>query len=52
MLLLGSRKFATQYVNLGGIKQYLMATLPLAVIVLEFPSTLPSGNFNTGQTYW
>lgn len=24
-LLLGGRKFATQYVNLGGIKQYLMA---------------------------
>lgn len=48
-LLLGGRKFATQYVNLGGIKQYLMAIFPLAVIVLVFPSTLPSGNFNTGQ---
>lgn len=48
-LLLGGRKFATQYVNLGGIKQYLMAIFPLAVIVLVFPSALPGGNFSTGQ---
>ncbi len=39
---------ATQYVNSGGIKQYLMAIFPLAVIVLVFPSALP-GNFSTGQ---
>ena len=48
-LLLGGRKFATQYVNPGGIKQYLMAIFPLAVIVLVFPSALPGGNFSTGQ---
>lgn len=49
-LLLGGRKFATQYVNLGGIKQYLMAILPLAVIVLVLPSALPGGNFSVGQS--
>jgi len=48
-LLIGGRKFATQYVNLSGIKQYLMAIFPLAVIVLVLPSALPSGNFGIGQ---
>ncbi|GAA3894053.1 MULTISPECIES: sodium-potassium/proton antiporter ChaA [Gibbsiella] len=48
-LLLGGRKFATQHVNLSGIKQYLMAIFPLAVIVLVLPSALPGGNFNTAQ---
>ncbi|ADW74063.1 MULTISPECIES: sodium-potassium/proton antiporter ChaA [Rahnella] len=48
-LLLGGRKFATQYVNLGGIKQYLMAIFPLAVIVLVLPAALPAGNFSTLQ---
>jgi Ca2+:H+ antiporter len=48
-LLLGGRKFATQHVNLIGIKQYLMAIFPLAVIVLVLPSALPGGNFSTGQ---
>lgn len=48
-LLLGGRKFATQYVNLFGIKQYLIALFPLAVIVLVFPVALPGGNFTTGQ---
>ena len=48
-LLLGGRKFATQFVNLAGIKQYLMAIVPLAVIVLVLPAALPEGNFNTGQ---
>src|SRR5476649_2007210 len=48
-LLLGGRKFATQYVNLGGIKQYLMAIFPLAVIVLVLPAALPGGNFTTTQ---
>ncbi len=43
-LLLGGRKFATQHVNLVGIKQYLMAIFPLAIIVLVLPSTLPGGN--------
>ncbi len=33
-LLLGGRKFATQYMNLFGIKQYLIALFPLAIIVL------------------
>ena len=32
-LLLGGRKFATQYMNLFGIKQYLIALFPLAIIV-------------------
>ncbi len=36
-LLLGGRKFATQYMNLFGIKQYLIALFPLAIIVLVFP---------------
>lgn len=49
-LLMGGRKFATQYVNLYGIKQYLIALFPLAVIVLVFPATLPGGNFTIGQS--
>ncbi|WP_219951294.1 sodium-potassium/proton antiporter ChaA [Dickeya zeae] len=49
-LLLGGRKFATQYVNLGGIKQYLMAIFPLAVLVLVFPAALPAGNFSVAQS--
>ncbi|POP47294.1 sodium-potassium/proton antiporter ChaA [Superficieibacter electus] len=48
-LLLGGRKFATQYVNLFGIKQYLIALFPLAIIVLVFPMALPGGNFSTAQ---
>ena len=48
-LLLGGRKFATQYMNLFGIKQYLIALFPLAVIVLVLPTALPAGNFSTGQ---
>lgn len=48
-LLLGGRKFATQFVNLAGIKQYLMAVVPLAVIVLVLPSALPEGNFSVAQ---
>lgn len=48
-LLLGGRKFATQSVNLAGIKQYLMAIVPLVVIVLVLPAALPDGNFSTGQ---
>ncbi|WP_237930629.1 sodium-potassium/proton antiporter ChaA [Buttiauxella sp. S19-1] len=48
-LLLGGNKFATQYMNLFGIKQYLIALFPLAVIVLVLPTALPEGNFSTGQ---
>lgn len=48
-LLLGGRKFATQYVNLAGVKQYLIAIFPLAMIVLVLPDALPGGNFTTGQ---
>lgn len=48
-LLLGGRKFDTQSVNLAGIKQYLMAIIPLSVMVLVFPSALPNGNFSIGQ---
>ncbi len=48
-LLLGGRKFATQYVNLAGVKQYLIAIFPLAILVLVFPDALPGGNFTTGQ---
>lgn len=48
-LLLGGRKFATQSVNLAGIKQYLMAIIPLVVIVLVLPAALPEGNFSIGQ---
>jgi Ca2+:H+ antiporter len=49
-LLLGGRKFATQHVNLVGIKQYLMAIFPLAIIVLVLPRTLPGGNFTVAQS--
>ena len=48
-LLLGGRKFATQYVNLAGVKQYLIAIFPLAILVLVFPNALPGGNFTTVQ---
>ncbi|CZQ27378.1 sodium-potassium/proton antiporter ChaA [Salmonella enterica] len=48
-LLLGGRKFATQYMNLFGIKQYLIALFPLAIIVLVFPMALPQANFSTSQ---
>lgn len=48
-LLLGGRKFATQYMNLFGIKQYLIALFPLAVIVLVFPMALPNTNFSSAQ---
>ncbi|MCE9897232.1 sodium-potassium/proton antiporter ChaA [Raoultella terrigena] len=48
-LLLGGRKFATQYMNLFGIKQYLIALFPLAIIVLVFPMALPGANFSTSQ---
>ncbi len=44
-LLLGGRKFATQYMNLFGIKQYLIALFPSAIIVLVFPMALPAANF-------
>jgi len=48
-LLLGGRKFATQYVNLAGVKQYLIAIFPLGIIVLVFPNALPGGNFTVMQ---
>ncbi|MBW7984749.1 sodium-potassium/proton antiporter ChaA [Enterobacillus tribolii] len=48
-LLLGGRKFATQFVNLAGIKQYLITLIPLAIIVLVFPFSLPGGNFTIAQ---
>ncbi|KAA9001965.1 sodium-potassium/proton antiporter ChaA [Affinibrenneria salicis] len=48
-LLLGGHKFATQHVNLMGIKQYLMALFPLSVIVLVLPTSLPDGNFSIPQ---
>ena len=48
-LLLGGRKFATQYMNLFGIKQYLIALFPLAIIVLVFPMALPAANFTTAS---
>jgi len=49
-LLLGGQKFATQYMNLFGIKQYLIALFPLAIIVLVFPMALPQGNFTVAQS--
>ncbi|MEM6159557.1 sodium-potassium/proton antiporter ChaA [Erwinia sp. P6884] len=48
-LLLGGRKFATQYVNLAGVKQYLIAIFPLGILVLVFPNALPGGNFTVTQ---
>ncbi len=49
-LLLGGRKFATQYLNLAGVKQYMIAIFPLAILVLVFPNALPGGNFTRGQS--
>lgn len=49
-LLLGGGKFATQYVNLAGVKQYLIAIFPLAILILIFPNTLPGGDFSVGQS--
>lgn len=48
-LLLGGHKFATQYVNLAGVKQYLIAIFPLGILVLVFPNALPGGNFSIAQ---
>ncbi|CAK9885241.1 MAG: Sodium-potassium/proton antiporter ChaA [Candidatus Erwinia impunctatus] len=48
-LLMGGRKFATQYVNLVGVKQYLIAIFPLAILVLIFPNSLPGSNFSVSQ---
>ena len=48
-LLLGGRKFATQYLNLAGVKQYMIAIFPLAILVLVFPNALPGGNFSVTQ---
>lgn len=48
-LLLGGKKFATQYVNLVGVKQYLIAIFPLAILVLVFPNTLPGGDLTPSQ---
>lgn len=45
-LLLGGRKFSTQHVNLAGIKQYLIAILPLAVLVLVFPAVIDANVFS------
>lgn len=35
-----------------GIKQYLIALFPLAIIVLVFPMALPGANFTTGGRCW
>ena len=35
-----------------GIKQYLIALFPLAIIVLVFPMALPGANFTTGRRCW
>ncbi len=48
LLLLEGRKFATKYMNLFGIKQYLIALFPLAIIVLVFPDGAAGRNFSTG----
>ncbi len=48
-LLLGGRKFTTQHLNLAGIKQYLIAIIPLAAIVLILPAVLEGGTFNDSQ---
>lgn len=45
-LLLGGRKFSTQHVNLAGIKQYLTAIIPLAILVLIFPAAMDTGTFS------
>lgn len=33
-----------------GVKQYLIAIFPLAILVLVFPNFLPGGNFSTLQS--
>ncbi len=47
-LLLSGRKFATQYMNLFGIKQYLIALFPLAIIA-GFPRHCRKPISLTGQ---
>lgn len=48
-LLISWRKFATQYIKLAGIKQYLMAIISLAILVLVLPSTLLNNTFSFKQ---
>ncbi|MDR1529057.1 MAG: sodium-potassium/proton antiporter ChaA [Burkholderiales bacterium] len=49
-LLLGGRKFATQYFNLGSAKQYLTAIIPLSITVLVLPAAISDeGVFTFGQ---
>ncbi|AXF76011.1 sodium-potassium/proton antiporter ChaA [Erwinia tracheiphila] len=48
-LLLGGRKFATQFINLAGVKQYLIALFPLVILVMVFPNALPDGDFTRAQ---
>src|SRR5699024_9204108 len=48
-LLIGGRKFDTQFVNLAGIKQYLIALIPLAIITLILPATLNGNTFSLLQ---
>lgn len=46
-LLLGGYKYSTQRITVGGIKQYLTAIIPLAIIVLVFPTFLEDQTFTT-----
>ncbi|CAJ0991656.1 Sodium-potassium/proton antiporter ChaA [Pantoea sp. Nvir] len=48
-LLLSGRKFVTQHLNLIGVRQYLIAISPLAILIFVFPNALSSGNFTINQ---
>lgn len=44
-LLIGGQKFSTQHMNMGGIKQYLTAIIPMAMIVLVLPAFMEGRTF-------
>lgn len=48
-LLLGGRKFANQSFNLGSARQYLIALIPLIMVIFIFPMTFGDEGFSTGQ---
>ena len=50
-LLLGGRRYNTQYFNFTGIKHFLISIMPLSLIVLALPTALGSGTLTMGQLF-
>ena len=48
-LLLGGYRYETQSFTLAGIKHYLIAIIPLSLIILVLPACMDSRAFNSGQ---